>query len=49
MHDAFADCDPGKPDAVGVGPQFEVVADVHGLHQEAELLRELAAYATNAH
>jgi hypothetical protein len=37
-----------EPDAIGVGPELEVVADVHGLHEEAELLRELAADAADA-
>gem|GEM_PF-2556939 len=37
-----------KTDAIGVGRELEVVADVHRLHQEAELLRELATHATDS-
>ena len=39
---------PREPDAIAVGPQIEVVADVHRRHEEAELLRELAAHAADA-
>ena len=38
----------GQADAIGIGRQLEVVADMHRLHQEAQLLRELAAHAANA-
>ena len=48
MHDAFADGHARQADAIGVGTELEVVADVHGLHEEAELLRELAADAADA-
>ena len=48
MHHALADGHAGQPDAIGVRAQLQVVADVHGLHQEAELLRELAADAADA-
>ena len=45
---ALAHRHAGEIDAIGVRRQVEVVADVHGLHQEAEILRELAAHAVNA-
>jgi hypothetical protein len=48
MHQALADSHPGKSDAVGVGSQLKIVADVNCLHEEAQLLRELAADAANA-
>ena len=35
-------------DAVGVRREVEVVADVHRGHEEAQLLRELAAHAAHA-
>ena len=45
---AFADRHAEDRDAVAVRLQLEVVADVHRLHQEAELLRELAAHGLDA-
>ena len=38
----------GQQQAVVVGQQFEVVADVHGLDQEAQLLGDLLAHALDA-
>ena len=38
----------GETDAIGIGRELQVVADVHRLHQEAKLLRQLAAHAANA-
>ena len=48
MDDALADRHAGEVDAIGVRAELEVVADVHGRHEEAELLRELAAHAADA-
>ena len=45
---ALAHRHAGEIDAIGVRRQIQVVADVHGLHEEAEILRELAAHAANA-
>jgi len=35
-------------DAVGIRPQFQVVADVHRLNQEAKLFGQLFAHALDA-
>jgi len=48
VHLALARGHPQQADAVGVGGEVEVVADVHGLDQEAELLGELLAHAADA-
>ena len=48
VDDAFAERDAAEGDAVGVRRELEVVADVHRLHEEAELLGELAAHAPDA-
>ena len=48
IDDAIADRHARQADAIGVRRQLEVVADVHRLHQEAQLLRELAAHAADA-
>ena len=37
-----------QADAVGIGGQVEVVAYVHGMHQETQLLRQLFAHALDA-
>ncbi len=48
VDDALADRHAAQVDAVDVRREVEVVADVHGRDQEAELLRELAAHAAHA-
>ena len=45
---ALADRHPENRDAVAVRLQLEVVADVHGLDEEAELLGQLAAHGLDA-
>ena len=45
---AFADRHAEDRDAVRVRLQLEVVADVHGLNEEAELLGQLAAHGLDA-
>ena len=37
-----------EQDAVGVGADFQVVADMHGGHEKAQLLCHFFADATNA-
>lgn len=44
----FGHADPHQGQAVGVGQQVEVVADVHRGHQEAQLLGQLLAYALDS-
>ena len=45
IDDALAHRHAGEIDAIGIRLQVEVVADVYGLHEEAEILCELAAHA----
>src|SRR6185436_12779797 len=44
---AFAHRHAAEIDAIAVGAEIEVVADVYGRDQETEILRELPTYAAN--
>ena len=48
IDDALAHRHAREVDAIGAGAEFQVVADVHGRHQEAQFLGQLAAHAANA-
>src|SRR5690606_3899223 len=48
LHLAFADRHAEHRDPIGVRLELEVVADVHRLHEEPELLGELAAHGLDA-
>src|SRR6202042_2531293 len=48
IDDALTDRHAAQVDSVNVRRQIEVVADVDGRHEEAEVLRELATHATYA-
>ncbi len=44
----FAHRHAAEVDAIAIRAEIQVVADVHGRHEEAEILRKLAAHAADA-
>src|SRR5690606_41730645 len=47
IDDAVADRHARQVDAISIRLQSEVVADVHRLNQETEILRQLASHSAN--
>src|SRR5690606_35626396 len=48
IDETLTDRHTAQIDAIGIRRQIEIVADVHRLNQEAEILRQLATYAANS-